>query len=297
MKIGIIGGGAIGLLFAAYLQRNHEVILYVRSEEQKRLISADGIALIAGGQEQVSYVKAKLIDEWRGEEELAIIAVKQYDVAALLSFIQDNQPAHPPSYLFLQNGMGHLALLGTLRAKLILVGTVEHGALKKDGRTVRHTGAGRTNIAVFSGEGMKVAECLAETSPDFPFAIRQDFKDMLLQKLVINAVVNPLTSILQVKNGQLIENPHYYILVQEYFSEIAAVLELANPEETFDALVSVCRKTSSNTSSMLKDLQEQRKTEADAILGYILGEADKKHKHAPLVRAFYWCIKGKEPGN
>ncbi|MGM0789100.1 MAG: 2-dehydropantoate 2-reductase [Bacillota bacterium] len=297
MKIGIIGGGAIGLLFAAYLQKGHDVTLYVRSEEQKKLISSYGISLLAEGREHISSVQVLLTDEWKGEEELSIIAVKQYDIHPLISIINDNQAAPPSSFLFLQNGMGHLSLLHELRARAILVGTVEHGALKKDARTVQHTGAGRTNIAVFSGEGTEAAECLEETSGDFPFTVRKDYKEMLLQKLVINAVVNPLTGILQVKNGELIENPFYYIVVQKYFAEIAAVLELSDPEEAFDALISVCRKTSSNTSSMLKDLQNQRQTEADAILGYILGEADKKNKHAPLVHAFYSCIKGKEPGN
>jgi 2-dehydropantoate 2-reductase len=297
MKIGIIGGGAVGLLFAAYLQKDHEVTLYVRSAEQKKLISSYGISLLAEGQEHISYVQVLMTDEWKGEEELSIVAVKQYDIHPLISIFNDNQAAQSPSFLFLQNGMGHLSLLHELRAKAILAGTVEHGALKKDARTVQHTGAGRTNIAVFSGEGAEAAECLEETSGDFPFAVRKDYKEMLLQKLVINSIVNPLTGILQVKNGELIENPYYYTLVQEYFAEIAAVLELEDPEEAFSALVSVCRKTSSNTSSMLKDLQNQRKTEADAILGYILGEADKKNKHAPLVLAFYSCIKGKEPGN
>ncbi|MGD6879023.1 2-dehydropantoate 2-reductase [Bacillus infantis] len=297
MKIGIIGGGAIGLLFAAYLQKGHDVTLYVRSAEQKKLISSYGISLLAEGREHVSYVQVLLTDEWKGGEELSIVAVKQYDIHPLISIINDNQAATSSSFLFLQNGMGHLSLLHELRAKSILVGTVEHGALKKDARTVQHTGAGRTNIAVFSGGGTEATECLEETSGDFPFSVRKDYKEMLLQKLVINAVVNPLTGILQVKNGELIENPFYYIVVQKYFAEIAAVLELSDPEETFDALVSVCRKTSSNTSSMLKDLQNQRQTEADAILGYILGEADKKNKQAPLVHAFYSCIKGKEPGN
>jgi len=39
MRIGIIGGGAIGLLFACYLSKSNQVTLYCRTNEQVRLIS------------------------------------------------------------------------------------------------------------------------------------------------------------------------------------------------------------------------------------------------------------------
>ena len=34
MKIGVIGGGAIGLLFSYYLSEHHSISLYVHSKEQ-----------------------------------------------------------------------------------------------------------------------------------------------------------------------------------------------------------------------------------------------------------------------
>jgi 2-dehydropantoate 2-reductase len=35
MEIGIIGSGAVGLLSAAYLSKNHDVTLYTRRKEQE----------------------------------------------------------------------------------------------------------------------------------------------------------------------------------------------------------------------------------------------------------------------
>ena len=45
---------------------------------------------------------------------------------------------------------------------------------------------------------------------------------------------------------------------------------------------------------MLKDVEAKRMTEVDAILGFLLSEAEKQGKKAPLVESYYYFIKGKE---
>ena len=42
---------------------------------------------------------------------------------------------------------------------------------------------------------------------------------------------------------------------------------------------------------MLKDVEAKRKTEVDAILGFLLSEAKKQEKKAPLVESYYFFIK------
>ena len=117
---------------------------------------------------------------------------------------------------------------------------------------------------------------------------------MLLKKLVVNAVINPLTAILRVKNGELITNPHYYLLVQLLFKEIEQSLQLQNSKGHFENVIAVCEKTAKNHSSMLRDLEENRPTEVDAILGYILEKAAEREIDTPMISSFYHAIKGKE---
>lgn len=47
---------------------------------------------------------------------------------------------------------------------------------------------------------------------------------------------------------------------------------------------------------MLKDIEEGRETEIDAILGYILKEAEMKKMSAPYTESLYCQIKGRERG-
>jgi 2-dehydropantoate 2-reductase len=45
---------------------------------------------------------------------------------------------------------------------------------------------------------------------------------------------------------------------------------------------------------MLKDIEGGRKTEVDAILGFLIEEAEKQGKSSPLVSNFNYLVKGKE---
>lgn len=292
MKIGIIGGGSIGLLFSYYLSRHHEVSIYTRSQEQAALINENGLYLVKGGIEQSPVqVFAAPIQSWSGDDDITVVAVKQYQLSGLMADLKEKAKG---SILFLQNGYGHIKMLSELASKEIFVGSVEHGAVRVNGYTVQHNGVAVTRTAVFRGNAGVLGELSTIGSPDFPFILERDFEEMLIKKLVVNAVINPLTAILKVKNGQLVQNPSYSIIFKQMFEECANILELPNREQYFQNLMAVCEKTANNHSSMYKDIENGRQTEIDAILGYLLELARSKNKKAPLIHNYYHCIKGKE---
>ena len=51
MKIGIIGAGSIGLLFASYLSSAFSVTLYTRTSEQAKEINDHGLHLLKGAEQ------------------------------------------------------------------------------------------------------------------------------------------------------------------------------------------------------------------------------------------------------
>lgn len=290
MRIGIIGGGAIGLLFASHLSEKHSVILYTHTADQASIIQRDGIRLIAGGESRLlTGIISMGLDEGILDVDLLILAVKQYHLPQILPRIKGIQVP----MLFLQNGYGHISYLKQLQSPNIYVGVVEHGALKHDGNTVEHTGLGITRIASFKGE-LEQLTLVDERFDHFPFAKSGDFHSMLMDKLVVNSVINPLTAILGVENGCLITNPFYYQLFRELFEEVSGILEVQNKDESFENVRSVCMATAENRSSMLKDLENGRETEIDAILGHILSEAKSKGKSYCLTSSLYKMVKGKE---
>jgi 2-dehydropantoate 2-reductase len=294
MNIGIIGAGSIGLLFASYLSKAFSITLYTRTIEQAEEINQNGILLQKGEIQSRIIVKAFPLSMWKGTEELSIIAVKQYQLRPIIEYLTKLE-CIPKNLLFLQNGMSHLALLEKVDAAAILVGSVEHGASKINSYSVRHNGEGAVNIAVFKGKSSTLsdfAEACAEIH--FPLTIKEDYYQMLVNKLIANAVINPLTALLQVKNGELISNTFYFSAVKKLFLEISSILNLEDPIKKFRDIINICKKTGDNQSSMLKDVKAGRKTEIDSILGFLLDEGAKQQKTAVNIETYYLLLKGKE---
>jgi 2-dehydropantoate 2-reductase len=291
MRIGIIGGGSIGLLFSYYLGERYDVTLYTRTLDQAEAIRQNGLQLIGNGQIHKSELKTNTIENWHGNEDITFIAVKQYHLSTLIEFLLERQVGKT-IFIFLQNGMGHLKLLQLLNDETIYVSTVEHGAYKINPFTIEHNGIGQTKLAIYKGE-----ETIPDSLffiPEFPIVFESNYYEMLIRKLVINAIINPLTAVLRVPNGEIIQNEHYLRVAQNYFSEIAAILQLTNKENYFRQVLEVCQRTSNNRSSMLKDIEQKSQTEVDSIIGFILEEAEKKKIKAPISQMLYDFIKGSE---
>ncbi|MBM7552863.1 2-dehydropantoate 2-reductase [Thalassobacillus pellis] len=284
MKIGIIGGGAMGMLLAFYLEENHSVTLYIRNRDQLGKLREKGITMKNNGIPH--FPRFKMLEEV-GKDDLLFICVKQYHLKILMPLLQgvsENVPV-----VFLQNGMGHLDLIKHLKTT-VLVGVMEHGAIRVNENVVTHTGKGVIRLADFHGD-KKAAEISTILNRDsFPFVFSKDYYSMLAEKLVINGVINPLTAIMEVENGQVISNPHFEKLAYELCREACMVLGLP-AENAWKRVKEVASHTSVNQSSMLKDLQEKRPTEIDAISGYLLSSSKVQ---LPYQHFVYHAVKAKE---
>lgn len=127
-----------------------------------------------------------------------------------------------------------------------------------------------------------------------------------LEKLVVNAMINPLSVIFNRKNGQLFNHTAIAYLMQILLSETSAVVrslpELAsvpNLDSRFSAsrleniVRHVAEGTAKNTSSMLQDIMAGRETEIDYINGYIIRKGEQLGIHCPHNRRIVQMVKDK----
>ncbi|QHZ46696.1 2-dehydropantoate 2-reductase [Bacillus sp. NSP9.1] len=293
MRIGVVGGGSIGLLFTYYFSFRHQVTVITRRREQAEAIQEKGIRLVEDGNEQTAEVMGKA--ELGSGYDLLFVAVKEHQLAAVLPELEK---AAPLDIVFLQNGMAHIPVLENWRTThRIYVGAVEHGAVRVDDRSFRHTGKGAVKWSAFrSFSADRLKKELASVHEAFPFTWCDDWHQMLAGKLIVNACINPLTALLRVKNGRLIEAPMYLSFMKLVFEEASRILAIDDPETAWENVLSVCRKTGMNTSSMLADVLNRRRTEADAIMGYLLKRAKETGRDAPHLTFLYDSIKAAEEG-
>ncbi|MBO1510528.1 2-dehydropantoate 2-reductase [Metabacillus bambusae] len=295
MDIGIIGAGSLGLLYSYYLCKNHTITLYTNRKAQADQINTNGLLMIKDGIHTRVMINADSTRNYK--EELLIVTVKQYDIASVIAEINNLSPR---TILFLQNGMGHLPYLSALLKHHIILGIVEHGALRLDDHTVQHTGVGTTKIAYYNRDNSQntlIEQLETNRQSLFSIEMKDDWREMLAEKLVVNATINPLTSILRVRNGELIENDHFIKLLKALFIEVIQVLGLSNKELLWEHVQNICKTTAQNQSSMYKDIQNGHQTEIDSILGYLIQQATNTQKPIPHITFLYHAIKGIEVGN
>lgn len=287
MNIGIIGGGATGLMTSYYLSRQHNVTLYVRRNVQMRRIIKNGINQF--NNKEPIFVNTKIITEL-SNQELIIICVKSLHLNEIIKIIKQLGIQTP--LLFLQNGMGHVSLFQALDNELF-AGVIEHGVVRENDFTFNHLGKGSIKIASLNHSDSAPHFVSRLSSDKFPFKWEDNWESLLKEKLIINAVINPLTTLFDVENRYVIENSHINSLARQLCEEVAITLKL-DCEKSWKNVVEISRKTGKNSSSMRSDILNKRKTEIDAILGYILS-IDKNN--LSLVKTMYQSIKALEERN
>ncbi|MGR6840328.1 2-dehydropantoate 2-reductase [Aliivibrio wodanis] len=290
MNITILGPGAVGSLWACYLQKaGHNVSLWTRKSTPSEL------SLSLNSQENSSHTFSCNDKESLIHCDLLFITVKAWQVeSALLPLLP--LLSQETILLFMHNGMG---AIDNIKEKInhhpILQATTTHGALKENNHTVKHTGLGHTVIGPFNLLGNQcqfIQDVLTHSLPSIEW--NSGIEIALWKKLAINCAINPLTAIHQCKNGQL-SQPDIHQDVIRICSEVQQVLQQENVEWTETELVSMVNQvisaTSENYSSMNRDCFYQRKTEIDNITGYLLQKAEQHGISAPTNQTLYNQIK------
>jgi len=290
MKVVIVGAGAIGLLIGSYLaESKHEVTYITRTSEQAEKLSVQGIMRILPNGEKVNTQVRAFVDFAHAPTDaLWIVAVKYHQ----LPNIEKNLQSLPLSttLVFIQNGLSHLQWINRLKHQQIYIATIEHGAVKQSATTVLHKGVGLTKIAPHNTTMKTPIDISIFQSPFFQIEMVDDAYTIVLRKVVLNACINPITAILQIKNGELITNKHAFHLMKSIFEEIQLSFPEISQTITFEDVKGLCVKTSQNSSSMLQDRLNHRKSEIETIVGALLQLAATKERDLPLLKTLYFLV-------
>ncbi|MFB1081207.1 ketopantoate reductase family protein [Jeotgalibacillus sp. JSM ZJ347] len=280
IHIHIIGAGSIGLLFAHHLSGcGHSIHISTRTAEQADELNQHGVI-----NETVKTVFATVLTDTRFEKaDAVLVAVKQYHLEAITAKL--NEIPQDVPLIFLQNGMSHLEQLSQLSHQHMFVSTVEHGAKKLNACTVQHNGVGWWRIACFKGDRRNISDIISCDQPGFPIAFEDDYLSLLTIKLIKNLMINPLTAMFNVKNGALAENQYFREMMSALYSELTLIFPDEINQCPFEDILSLCKRTSENESSMLSDIKAGRKTEVESMTGYAMRIAEQKNV-TPFILPF-----------
>jgi len=286
MGICIVGPGAMGCLFGAFLGRaGHDVVLLDRNADRAKLIQSNGIKVTGISGDFTVRVEATTDAGTARTADLVMISVKSYDTASAVAELPGDLPENC-AILTLQNGLGNVELIaerfGAARA---YAGTTALGATLVGPGCVRHSGNGPTVIGRYKGAPDETVDRIVSALNQAGLEARAtaDVNLALWNKVIVNAAINPLTALTGVRNGRLVEMPVARALLAQVVRECARIAQADGViEDPLPRVGEVCVKTGQNVSSMLQDILKGRPTEIGSINGAILREAERQKMAAPV---------------
>lgn len=259
-----------------------------------------------------------------------IVSVKAPQTARAIQAIA-HRLTQESSIVLLQNGMG---IIEELNEKVFpdqkyrptyIVGVVTHGIYTDGSFSIIHAGEGTIALGVLPrmpvGEALQPqglnqlalsARYLIRTLTRTPLLVAvgfppTDLMQQQLDKLAVNCIINPLTAILNCKNGALWSNFYFTRVIRLLLAEISLVIRslpelenVPNVSMRFDTLrlerlvFSIISTTADNQSSMLQDIRVSRPTEIDYINGYIVRRGEELGIHCVMNYMLMHLVKGKK---
>jgi len=305
-RIHVLGLGNLGRLFAhelaiqpspppiTLLLHRQDLVTEWETAEKKIEIKTEGVVASSS-----DYDVELVSQEQGGILENLIVATKTLNTAKALSSIK-HRLASSSTILFTQNGMGTVedvtssVFPNPSTRPYYLKSITSHGVYSLGPFRSVHAGLANVTIgrAILPGQPDtrnpsqsqylidRIVGCSGLEAKEVE---PHELIRLQLEKLVVNAMINPLTAIFNCKNGELFNRGSIVHLMRLLLAEASQVIqlmsELHNDPETASRfstqkletiVLDVAEKTAKNTSSMLQDVRAGRATEIDYINGYIV---------------------------
>ncbi|MFC7229368.1 ketopantoate reductase family protein [Salinirubellus salinus] len=278
MDVLVFGAGSLGSLVGGLLARaGHDVTLVGRDPH---VAAIRGAGLHVGGEFDFT-VHPTARTTAPEHADIAVVTVKAFDTETAARALE----GVPDVTLSLGNGMGNEATLAE-HLDTVLAGTCTYGALRPEPGVVHCTGVGEVVLGPRDGGESEAADRVGRAFADaMVTTVADDMPRRLWEKLAVNAGINAPTALARVENGALVEGPGNEV-ARAAGREVAALARAEGvdlPDEAaVDAVVRVAEATAANHSSMLQDVAAERRTEVDAITGYVADLAPERGVETPV---------------
>ncbi|MFT7052663.1 MAG: 2-dehydropantoate 2-reductase [Psychromonas sp.] len=289
----IIGAGAIGCLWAANLLRIGEQVQLIT----RRPCAVNTLQYQDLLQQRFTYPVSTSTSLCNSSAPILVCVKATQVIQAITTHLASIAPQQP--IILMHNGMGCAEQVAKLLPdNPIICATTANASLLHSPLNIEQTGKGVTYLGAYNSKGKLFQSLLVPLNSALANTCWcEDVNEKLWLKLIINMVINPLTAIHQVKNGQL-KSPSFQTQITKVINESLAVAEAEgvsfNKEEMVAIIHQVITLTAENFSSMNRDIFYKRHTENEFIAGYLLKSGAFKQIHTPTIMRLYQQIKALE---
>ncbi|KAF2964673.1 hypothetical protein GQX73_g8896 [Xylaria multiplex] len=310
-RIYVLGVGNLGKYVAHALRKRHSqlpiTLLFHRADLASEWDAAGrGITQVAEGMsdKRTGFDVEFLFDSTGHKSPIKhlIVATKTYMTASAIDLVKGRLGKNS-SILFLQNGIGTVdevsasVFSDTKSRPSYWAGVCSCGIYNTSPFSIVYAGRGSMvlgRVCEVSDESLKcpptspvaqdfmIQRLLETPNLEAVMATADQINEAQLRKLVVNAVINPLTAVFRCNNNELFSQPPRLALARTLVEEAGEIVRVILPqasrrhknsplsdENLLASVRAVAEATGKCRSSMLQDVQAGRRTEIDHINGYL----------------------------
>lgn len=304
MKIVVVGAGALGGTVGALLsEAGQDVVFLEKDELRAELLNREGLRLTEEGKpERTIPVRVVTDVEQLQPAELIFVSVKSYQTEAATRAIA-GLVANKTRVLSMQNGIGNTDTMAEIIGpEKVLSGITYH--------SIQHLGPNRLRfrrgikpiqIAPYDGRLNNLVHDIGKVfnQAGLDCEVAENIDNVVWQKLLHNAVVNPVSALTGESCDELLTDPDAQVLMRRMCDEITAVMRargvpIIDEEDPYRPVIGSQKALGPNRPSMWQDLNRGLRTEIDALNGAVVRAAEQLQMDAPVNFAIVCLVHSAE---
>lgn len=278
-RVAVVGAGAVGGYFGGMLARAGAPVTLIGRPAHVDIWTRDGLFLDSVNFQETVRITASTEVMAAGDAELVLFSVKSPDTEETARQLARHM-RRDALVVSLQNGVDNVARMRAA-AGLDPVAAVVYVAssMPVPGR-VKHGGRGDLLIGDLPGRAQSARDAaLAHVAAWFeaahvPCRVSQDIEADLWTKLITNAALNAISAVAHVTYGEIVADADSRAVIRELVNECVAVARAEGvslpPVDYVQMLWSFAQKVGAIYSSTAQDLERGKRTEIDALNGYVV---------------------------
>jgi len=300
VRICVIGGGAIGSLFAAHLSKVAEVLVLTRRQEHARALNEQGLR-VTGRHDFTARVIAAADPRELPEFDVGIIATKANDVEEAAARLDGRFAA--ATIMTVQNGLGAEETVHRHGEWPLISAVTFMSGTKHSDTHVEYILDTPTWLGPYGSTPYERVQELVQllVASGLEAEALPDLRPAQWSKLIFNATINGVAALtglphdahFAAENAESDLGRLVHALVDEG-KRIAAAARVELHDDPWEMNVLATKRGSAHYPSMLEDVEARRTTEVELINGALVREADRHGVDAPLQTAVYRLVAARE---
>ena len=303
MRILMLGAGAVGGYFGARIHQAGGDITFLVRPARAQCLAGNGLQIFSslGDVHIAPKILTPSPNSTAEKFDTVILSCKAYDLDAAIETIMPVLDAEGVVVPLL-NGLAHLDLLDTHFGRERVLGGFAHlGVTLAASGEIRHLNdLQRLVIGCRTPWVSPLVHSLSEilASSGIDFSLSENIESEMWDKFIFLATIAGATCTMRCPLGDLLKTRSGKEFILGLLDECITVANksghMPNPEHLDDYRIILTMPDSKNTASMLRDVEQRRKTEADHILGDMIHRAELQSVNTPLLKIAYSHLQSYE---